>query len=93
MAIRSVRARGAHAAIVHHATPENRRKAPQRRRKSRRAGRRRRDFRSLEQISVKLIAAPFVIPGLDPGIHVDGRDKPGHDGKGDDSTGAELALA
>jgi len=40
-----------------------------------------------------LISAPFVIPGLDPGIHVDGRDKPGHDGEGDDSTGAELALA
>ena len=24
----------------------------------------------------------FVIPGLVPGIHVDGRDKPGHDGEG-----------
>ncbi len=26
------------------------------------------------------ITPHFVIPGLVPGIHVDGRDKPGHDG-------------
>ncbi len=25
---------------------------------------------------------PIVIPGLDPGIHVDGRVMPGHDGEG-----------
>jgi len=56
---------------------------------------------TLEQLSVKLISVPFVIPGLVPGIHVlihalihvDGRDEPGHDGKGGDSTGAKLALA
>jgi hypothetical protein len=26
-----------------------------------------------------MAASPTVIPGLVPGIHVDGRDKPGHD--------------
>jgi hypothetical protein len=33
----------------------------------------------------------FVIPGLDPGIHVDGRVKPGHDEEGADSTCMDIA--
>jgi len=33
-----------------------------------------------------IVLSIFVIPGLVPGIHVDGRDKPGHDGGGGDST-------
>src|SRR5216683_5890448 len=35
--------------------------------------------------------APFiVIPGLVPGIHVDGRDKPGHDGRRGRSIGRDF---
>jgi len=32
-----------------------------------------------EPNSFNSIAHQFVIPGLDPGIHVDGGDTPGHD--------------
>src|SRR5207244_2710990 len=35
--------------------------------------------------------SPIVIPGLDPGIHVDGRDKPGHDVEGGNSTWTNCA--
>ena len=38
------------------------------------------DIPELEQIPIELhYATYFVMPGLVPGIHVDGRDKPGHD--------------
>jgi hypothetical protein len=38
-------------------------------------------FESLKRYPISFDRPQFVIPGLDPGIHVDGWVKPGHDAK------------